>query len=108
MGDDAMDSYEDDHGSDDAKNVNIDLQHPFGKSWPGAGDVDDIGNDLTGQSSEWAELEYNAWTSGSRSESEESETSEISPAFAEEIARFEDSFQGITSQYKIINRIGEG
>lgn len=33
---------------------------------------------------------------------------EIEDAVAEDIARFEDSFKGITKRYRLINRIGEG
>jgi len=33
---------------------------------------------------------------------------EVEDAVAEDIARFEDSFKGITKRYRLINRIGEG
>jgi cell division control protein 7 len=33
---------------------------------------------------------------------------EVDPAVSEDMAKFEESFKGITKRFKLINRIGEG
>lgn len=39
---------------------------------------------------------------------DDSSDDEVEESVAEDIARFEESFKGIQSRYRLINRIGEG
>ena len=73
---------------------------------------EDVSGDENG-ASEMDETENEAespLSRGASSSDEDAESSEeeLEQSVAEDMARFEDTFKGISDRYRLINRIGEG